>query len=60
MKTKPQRGDIIDKAVSGMGLMHKALFFYLTIMVSFLRTACQLRLCAEMITVSIVFVADNI
>jgi len=28
MKTKPQRGDIIDKAVSGMGLMHKVFLFY--------------------------------
>jgi len=26
MKTKPQRGDIIDKAFSGMGLMHKVIF----------------------------------
>jgi len=26
MKTKPQRGDIIDRAVSGMGLMHKVFF----------------------------------
>jgi len=27
MKTKPQRGDIIDKAFSGMGLMHKVFFY---------------------------------